>query len=225
MKNIKLTETESEMIDPKLDYVSMYANRENDTVMLFEQYVPYDLIVKVLDGKTATLYEVLEDGSKTQHTLEAGVNKFESLPYGFRFVSSHGATMQSNTAIYYIDASECKATDIDFNGCRVLEELYMPQNGQTDIIERMFFACGLTELTIPEGYTTIYTCAFEQANIKTLGLPSTISLLKTNAFFGSSVTTINYNGTIAEWNAITKETNWNYGKSFTIHCTDGDVTA
>ena len=35
---------------------------------------------------------------------------------------------------------------------------------------------------------------------------------------------ITYTGTQAQWNAISKGSNWNYNTgSYTIHCTDGDI--
>lgn len=41
----------------------------------------------------------------------------------------------------------------------------------------------------------------------------------------SNLTTINYSGTQAEWNAIDFGNQWNSGcGEITVHCTDGDIT-
>jgi hypothetical protein len=41
----------------------------------------------------------------------------------------------------------------------------------------------------------------------------------------SKLTSINYDGTIAEWEALEKSYYWNdVTPDYTIHCTDGDIT-
>ena len=40
----------------------------------------------------------------------------------------------------------------------------------------------------------------------------------------SSLTSINYNGTKEQWNAISKGSDWNiYTGNYTIYCTDGTI--
>ena len=44
-------------------------------------------------------------------------------------------------------------------------------------------------------------------------------------FSYSNIKTINYEGTMEDWNNVIKQNNWNYGGVVkTIHCTDGDIT-
>ena len=41
----------------------------------------------------------------------------------------------------------------------------------------------------------------------------------------TSLTSITFKGTKAQWNAISKSDYWNaYTGSYTIHCTDGDIS-
>ena len=41
----------------------------------------------------------------------------------------------------------------------------------------------------------------------------------------SSLKSINYNGTKAQWNAISKGSNWNYSTgNYIIYCTDGNIS-
>ncbi len=55
-------------------------------------------------------------------------------------------------------------------------------------------------------------------------LPNTITTIGSNAFAECvSLTTIRYNGTTAQWEAIEKADNWNGGQSFTVECTDGNI--
>ncbi len=72
------------------------------------------------------------------------------------------------------------------------------------IADFAFYNCSsLTSITIPDGVTSIGNCAFS---------------------FQSSLTTINYGGTKAQWNEIIKGTLWddNTG-NYTVYCKDGNI--
>ncbi len=68
-----------------------------------------------------------------------------------------------------------------------------------------------TTYTIPEGVEKINPRAFYQCKYLTeLNMPSTMKSIGTYAFYLSYyIKTINYNGTQAQWNAITKGSDWN----------------
>jgi len=55
------------------------------------------------------------------------------------------------------------------------------------------------------------------------GLP--VTSIGDCAFSGcTSLTSITYAGTKAEWDSISKGSGWNYGTgNYTVHCTDGDI--
>lgn len=104
-------------------------------------------------------------------------------------------------------------------------------------------------LTIPSGVTNIWQYAFSGCSkIKNITIPDSMTIINMNAFSGctgltsvtignnvtsignyafrycSSLTSITFNGTQAQWNAISKEPYWNYDTgNYTIHCTDGDI--
>jgi len=83
------------------------------------------------------------------------------------------------------------------------------------------------EVIIPEGVVTIGKNAFEYStNIRSVRIPSTMRSIGKKAFIGSDkLTKFYYNGTIAQWNAIEKGTNWDlYTGTYVIHCIDGDIT-
>ena len=68
---------------------------------------------------------------------------------------------------------------------------------------------------------------YNPVNLDILNIPNTVTTIRQSFCFGiGSITTINYLGTMSEWNNITKGTNWNYYLTniSVIHCTDGDVT-
>ena len=63
-----------------------------------------------------------------------------------------------------------------------------------------------------------------------LDIPKTIdgeaiTAIGDGAFYDcSSLTSITFSGTKAQWNAILKHYNWNYNTgSYTVHCSDGDI--
>jgi hypothetical protein len=89
-------------------------------------------------------------------------------------------------------------------------------------------ALGLQTLTVSEGVPTISAyCCFRCRALTTVNLPSTITLMEKKCFAScSSLNTINYNGTTAQWAAISKGDAWNEScPTITVHCTDGDITA
>ena len=61
----------------------------------------------------------------------------------------------------------------------------------------------------------------------TITIGKNVNLIKKYAFresSGSVLNTINFMGTIAQYKAITKGFDWNYGVPATVvHCTDGDA--
>ena len=73
--------------------------------------------------------------------------------------------------------------------------------------------------------TSIASKAFQSTNLKTVEIPYSVASIADNAFFNCiSLTTIIFTGTMAQWNSITKGTNWISGNPATVvRCTDGNV--
>lgn len=89
------------------------------------------------------------------------------------------------------------------------------------------FCTALTSFTIPDGVTTLsdsllYGCT----NLSSLTIPTSVTSI--GSWFVKeceNLTDIHFGGTKAQWNAIKKYDDWDtHTNSYTIHCTDGDIS-
>lgn len=80
-------------------------------------------------------------------------------------------------------------------------------------LENKIFGNNITSVKVPEGYTDIGMGAFAFfSNLTNIKLPESLTEIGNSAFNGcTSLKTINFKGTEAQWNAITKGSNWNRG--------------
>ena len=112
-----------------------------------------------------------------------------------------------------------------------------------------FYACGdLEQVTLTDSVTSIGTSAFESCTaLKSIVIPASVPVINSNAFkgcalletatisngtqlgyqifTGTQLKNILFNGTVAEWNALGKNAEWNKScGAITVTCTDGTVT-
>ncbi len=84
----------------------------------------------------------------------------------------------------------------------------------------------LISITIPDSVTSIGRETFYGCSaLESVTLGNSVTNIGQSAFTScSNLTKITFQGTKAQWNAITKGSNWNNNTgSYTIHCTDGDI--
>ena len=123
-----------------------------------------------------------------------------------------------------IPAGVTKIMKDTFEYCKELRKVDLPA-GLTEIGKYAFFGCEkLQSIIIPDGVTTLNERTFEGCKaLAEISLPENLTtIIGDYVFFNcKSLKTINYRGTMAQWN-----TNPNVCNKFlysTIHCTDGDI--
>lgn len=105
----------------------------------------------------------------------------------------------------------------------------IPSDGSvTSIGEGAFFCCDeLTSVTIPDGVTRIGNYAFAGCiELTSVTIPNSVTSIDNDAFFGCSrLKSIIFNGTIAQWNAVSKGNYWKLDvpRTCKVVCTDGEI--
>ena len=142
-----------------------------------------------------------------------------------------------------------KIGDEAFNSCKNLASIVIPES-VTSIGSSAFYGCSsLTSIVIPDSVTSIGSCAFSGcSSLTNIVIPDSVTSIGEYAFcdcssltsivipdsvtsigdcaFGwcSNLTSITFEGTIAQWNAISKDSRWNDGTgNYTVYCTDGSI--
>ena len=105
----------------------------------------------------------------------------------------------------------------------------IPNDGSvTSIGNYAFSGCtGLTSITIPDSVTSIGDSAFSGCTgLTSVTIGNGVTSIRSDAFFEcTGLTSITFNGTIAQWNAISKGTFWKASVPATeVVCTDGKVS-
>ena len=114
-----------------------------------------------------------------------------------------------------------------FESCSGLTSVTIPDS-VTSIEGNTFADCtGLTSITIPDSVTSIKECAFWGCSgLTSVTIGNGVTSIEDWAFnkcFG--LTSITFTGTKAQWNAISKKSTWNdYTRSYTVYCTDGNLS-
>ena len=116
--------------------------------------------------------------------------------------------------------------DYAFYYCSSLTSISIP-DGVTSIGSYAFSGCSsLASIVIPDGVTSIGYGAFSGcSSLTSIVIPESVTSISDYAFFGcSSLTSITFQGSMKQWKAIYKGTEWNSrAGSFTITCTDGTL--
>ena len=125
-----------------------------------------------------------------------------------------------------IPVSVTKIGENAFERCLNLNELIFDEQSQLTIIEKYaFYKSGIVEVNLPDSLTTIGLRSFTRCrNLKSIKMQSNIQIIGEEAFGGNVRITIDYYGTIEQWNSITKAFTWNASTDLIqVHCSDGTI--
>ena len=116
--------------------------------------------------------------------------------------------------------------DYAFQVCTSLTSVTIPDS-VTSIGVGAFWDCtSLTSVTIPDSVTIIGEIAFQSCgSLTSITIPDSVTSIGERAFRDcTSLTSVTFEGTMAKWNAVSKDYRWNYDCPFSVvKCSDGEV--
>lgn len=113
-----------------------------------------------------------------------------------------------------------------FRKCVALTSITL-SSSLTDLGNNVFVDCiGLASIVIPNGVAKIEDNAFDGCSALTsITIPSSVTEIGEEVFhMCGGLRDITFEGTKQQWEAIEKGENWDVNtRSYTVHCTDGDI--
>lgn len=164
-------------------------------------------------------YLITYIGNKSDLTLPDYYNSEKYKINKYAFYSSKFTSVTISDGVTSIG-------DSAFLGCYRLTSVIIPDS-VASIGRDAFEQCsGLTSVVIGNGVKEIEGYTFNWCtNLTDITISGSITSISYYAFFHcSKLTNIKFKGTKEQWNAISKESDWDeYTGNYTIHCTDGDI--
>ena len=160
------------------------------------------------------------DGSVTN----IGDDAFSDIPDSVTNIGDDAFSYCTGLTSITIPDSVTSIGDNAFGWCTGLTSITIPDS-VTSIGDRAFSLCaGLTSITIPDSVTSIGDRAFSLcAGLTSITIPDSVMSIGDDAFyFCGDLTDIIFQGTMQQWNDISKGQDWNtLTGNFKVTCTDG----
>ena len=149
-----------------------------------------------------------------------------TLPAGLKYLSDHMFEYCENLESVTLPEGLTYIGNDAFKMCTKLKSINIPQS-VTEIGYSAFGGCmGLTEVVLPENLLKIGSSAFSACdNLKSVTMGSKVQFIDYLAFaYCYALTDIAFSGTMAEWEQIEKDADWDRDSvNYTVRCTDGDI--
>jgi hypothetical protein len=114
-----------------------------------------------------------------------------------------------------------------FYGCSSIESIVIPDCTE-GIAYNAFYGCSsLKDIVIPDGVAKIGGYTFGNCtSLASVVIPDSVTSIEEDAFYNcSALTSITFEGTTAQWQAITKGTDWSKKVPATnVVCSDGTAS-
>ncbi len=131
-----------------------------------------------------------------------------TIPYGVTTIGHYAFAGCSGMTSVTIPDSITTISESAFDGCSSLTSVTIPGN-VTSISNSAFYGCSdLTSVTILADVNTIDSYAFQNcSSLTSVTLPASVKTISEQAFYGCrNLTDVYFDGTEAQWNAITIST-------------------
>ena len=147
------------------------------------------------------------------------------IPYGVTTIDENAFHSCVNLTSVSIPNTVTAINGCAFFNCMGLESVSIPSSSAW--IGGSAFACnGLISVIVPEGVETMAGGVFQMDNsLVSVTLPVSLTGIPSSCFYESNnLSTINYSGTTAQWEALPKDDDWNSGIAATqVICSNGSV--
>lgn len=146
------------------------------------------------------------------------------------FIGNNAFSGNSSLKSIYIPKGVAHIGDSAFNNCGALDNITVAEENTVYssagncLIEKESgeLVRGTNATVIPNSVTSIAQAAFRRSSITDITIPVSVTSIGNYVFQNTPVVSINYEGTVRQWNSITKSKLWNMGIDLTkIYCTDG----
>jgi len=149
-----------------------------------------------------------------------------SIPSGVTKIGKYAFVGCTSFSSVTIPSSVTLISTSAFKGCTKLTSITIPDT-VTTLHSYVFKDCtSLSSVTIGKGITNLGVYVFNNCtNLTNITLPAGMTNIGDYTFMAcSKLTTITFKGTKAQWNTITKGTDWNANTgAYTVKCSDGTV--